>query len=921
MKHCKELRLILAFFVIIAFIPSFLHAQSWKSNNPVQNENTMSPRFFITKGNVNNFPLALTDIHVSIVGMIADVTIRQIYVNNDKDPIEAIYVFPASTKAAVYAMKMQVEDRVITAIVKEKQQARIDYTKAKEEGKSASLLEEITPNVFKMNVANILKGDSITVTISYTEMLVPENNIYQFSYPAVVGPRYIAAGTNNDLVQVLNEQTNSRIMPGKLKFTSILSTGVPLRTLRSPSHAMDIITKDVKTGKIVPLGKNNSLTTVKLSDKDEQSGARDIVIEYSLTGPSIESGLLLYEGKEENYFMLMVQPPSDIIVKNLMPREYVFIVDVSGSMQGFPLETTKSMIEDLLETMRPIDKINVMMFSGGQSVLSPTSLPATDDNKKKAINFLNTGFGGGGTELLPALRSAFSMEVDEKLSRTFIVLTDGYVAVEREAFQLIATQLNKANVYSFGIGSSVNRWLIEGMARAGKGSPFIVMNKSETDDAAEKFISYIQAPVLSHITVDYGDFNVYDLDLPSIPDVTGKRPIIVYGKWKGKKNGTITVKGDAAGGALTFTHSIEAAPSLPEHSALRYLWAKNKITLLEDEKNAPAITGATIDYKKEITDLGLRYNMLTKYTSFIAIDENIRVKNSRTDTILHREILGNNQNDKSLEGDRALSSVIGTIREKIGSNNEKIQTSSQSSSWLRSSGDTEGVSQNADALYPGKRAPSIYWGLTFLLNSAWMTQETFLHNSSIISLPNSAFETGFSAGIEMEYRLGDPTFGKGGLNFSLLYNKENMMNSGNDSLLLINGIGYGTFTSRTTLQSLQLAMYYRYDVYKRINIFGGLTSGFILGSSRDISVTAPDSLLYLRDNTMLMAASGATISSGTVPDLKSWQAGVMMGLGYEMFILRFSLTPQIQFHYNLTQIRNNERALSVRFGVALRFVL
>ena len=140
-------------------------------------------------------------------------------------------------------------------------------------------------------------------------------------------------------------------------------------------------------------------------------------------------------------------------------------------------------------------------------------------------------------------------------------------------------------------------------------------------------------------------------------------------------------------------------------------------------------------------------------------------------------------------------------------------------------------------------------------------------------------------------------------------------------MLLINGIGYGTFTSRTTLQSLQLAMYYRYDVYKRINIFGGLTSGFILGSSRDISVTAPDSLLYLRDNTMLMAASGATISSGTVPDLKSWQAGVMMGLGYEMFILRFSLTPQIQFHYNLTQIRNNERALSVRFGVALRFVL
>ena len=913
--------IIVVMISIIGF-PVIMFAQNnLKIQNALDNENTMSPRFYITKGNADNFPLGLTDVNVRIVGMIADVTIRQIYVNNGVEPIEAIYVFPASTKAAVYDMKMQVEDRLITAVVKEKKQARIDYTKAKEQGKSASLLEEITPNVFRMNVANILKGDSITVTISYTEMLVPENNIYQFVYPAVVGPRYVAAGTNNDLVQALNEQTNSRIMPGTLKFSSTLSTGVPLRTLRSPSHAMDIVTKDVKTGKITALGKNNAITTMALSSKDELSGSRDIVIEYSLAGHSMESGLLLYEGKDENYFMLMVQPPSDIIVKNLMPREYVFIVDVSGSMSGFPLETAKSMIKDLLETMRPIDKINIMKFSGGQSVLSTISLPATDDNKAKAINFLNTGYDGGGTELLPALRAAFSLETDAKLSRTFIILTDGYVSVEREAFQLITSKLDKANVYSFGIGSSVNRWLIEGIARAGKGSPFIVMKPSETDDVAEKFVSYIQAPVLSHITVDYGDFDVYDLDLPSIPDVTGKRPIIVYGKWKGKKTGTITLKGDAADGALTFSHAVEAAPSIAEHSALRYLWAKNKISLLDDEQNTPAMTGASIDYKKEITDLGLRYNLLTKYTSFIAVDENIRVKNNRPDTVISQEIGNYNSKDEAVQYTNAIGNGL-AISPGVSADKSAVEVRSSGvssrSTFARGAG---GIESDADPLNPIRRPPRIYWGLIYSINSSWITKETFTYNSSIITLPNSTFETGFTAGFEMESRIGDPMYGKSALNFSLLYDKQNMSNSGNDTLILKNGMGNGLFTSNTTLHSLQLAAYYRYDVYKGINIFGGLTSSLILGSSRDVAVTAPDSLLYLRDNSLVMAASGATISSGSISDLKPWQAGMMLGLGYEIISRRFSLIPQIQFHYNLTPLRNNERALSVRLGVALRFVL
>lgn len=986
MKAFLRKRAFLYSMTLLVFFPYCLYAQRNTQYGQINNQNTLSPRFFITKGEANNFPLALTDIKVNVVGMIADVELRQVYVNNGNDPIEAVYVFPASTKAAVYGMKMQIADRIITAIVKEKQQARVDYEKAKSDGKSASLLEELAPNVFRMNVANILKGDSINVTIKYTEMLVPEDNIYQFVYPAVVGPRYVTAGSNVELINALNVQTDSRIMPGKLQFNAKISTPVPLKSLKSPSHKMDIITKDNKTGRIVQLGRNNSLTTMTLSPKDELSGARDIVFEYILAGPKIESGLLLHEGKDENYFMLMVQPPTDIVIKELMPREFIFILDVSGSMNGYPLETAKNMMNELLQTMRPIDKINVMMFSGGQSVLSSESLSATDETKMKVRDFLNTGYGGGGTELLPALKKAFEMNTDGKLSRTFVILTDGYVTVEREAFDLIRTQLNKANVYSFGIGTSVNRWLIEGMARAGKGSPFIVMNPNEAKKAADKFISYIQSPVLSHINVDYGDLDVYDLDMPSIPDVTGKRPIVVYGKWKGKKTGTVTLKGDAADGALTFSSSVEAAPSIPEHSALKYLWAKNKIIMLDDEQQTHSIAqaGKPLDYKKEITDLGLKYNLLTKYTSFIAIDENIRVKKQSIDT----SISSSNQIkvDGLDVGDQFNSGLIGTgtrasesvsnfaveeakvqpgafgaeygnalggvantpvkksttesetetkdakAKKEEEKDSEDISTKPVQStksgggflSGLFSSNSRYNQDELDDALNPKKAPPRLYVGIAFFGTGTWLHNEELItpFDNKIISLSDRRARFGYAVGLDFEYLLGDTKNANSSIIASILFNKTNSENSGTASALLQNGIGLVNFVSHTKTNNVQLQLLYRWNFPGTfLSLMGGLSSSLMLSSSREMSVHSADSILFMKGNQQVLRPSGTVLYSGEVPNVQSFQTGLVFGVGYEILLKRFILVPQIRAQYNLTKLSNDERLFSIQAGVSLRIVL
>lgn len=920
----KNVMYVVYLLAIVQYSPFILKAQYGRQHGYIQNESTLSPRFFITKGTADRFPLALTEIKANVVGMIADVSIRQVYVNNGNDPIEAVYVFPASTKAAVYGMKMQIADRVITAIVKEKQQARVDYEKAKSEGKSASLLEELAPNVFRMNVANILKGDSINVTINYTEMLIPEDNVYRFVYPAVVGPRYVTGGSNTELINALNEQTDSRIMPGQLKFEAKVSTPVPLKSLKSPSHKMDIVTKDNKTGRLVQIGRNNSLTTMTLSPKDEFSGARDIVFEYVLAGPEIESGLLLHEGKDENYFMLMVQPPTDIVIKNLMPREYIFIVDVSGSMNGFPLETAKSMMSELMTTMRPIDKMNVMMFSGGQNILSPQSIPATDENKEKVRSFLNNGYGGGGTELLPALRKAFQMETDDKISRTFVILTDGYVTVEREAFELIRTQLNKANVYSFGIGSSVNRWLIEGMARAGKGNSFVVMNPNETKKVADKFIAYIQSPVLSHINVDYGDLDVYDLDMPSIPDVTGKRPIVVYGKWKGKKTGNVTLKGDAANGALTFTSSVEAAPSLPEHSALRYLWAKNKIIMLDDEQLAPAIAqaGKPMDYKQVITDLGLKYNLLTKYTSFIAIDENIRVKSKVQDSVVE------SQDETKINVEEVIQTA--PLSKGVLSGDEVAIKSTRASSSrggflssIFSSGSrytTEG--ELDDPLAPrGARLPRIYGGIVGLMGNTWITDETFTSpfGNKSVELSEKRFKLSYSMGVEFDYILGNPKDAASSILTSLLYSRSNSANEASEPAQLRTGANTAKLISTTGMDNLQLQLMYRWNIPgMSLGFMGGISTSFLLSSSREVAVTAGDSIVIMDGNQQVLRPSGTILYSGEIPNVRNFQAGFVLGIGYEIPLKRFLLVPQIRATYNLTTLRNEERLWSWQAGISLR---
>ena len=260
----------------------------------------------------------------------------------------------------------------------------------------------------------------------------------------------------------------------------------------------------------------------------------------------------------------------------------MFIVDVSGSMNGFPLNISKKLLKDLIGNLRPSDRFNVLLFAGGSTVMSEKSLPATQKNINHAINVIDRQRGGGGTRLLPALKKALSLQGTEDYSRSVVIVTDGYVSVEKEAFDLIRNNLGNANMFAFGIGSSVNRHLIEGMARVGMGEPFIITRPDEAGEKAAKFRKLIESPVLTGVTVDFNKFKAYDIEPPSIPDVMAQRPVILFGKWRGRPQGNILVKGIA--GDRTYRKKLNVADVKPlqTNSALRYLWARHRIALLSD---------------------------------------------------------------------------------------------------------------------------------------------------------------------------------------------------------------------------------------------------------------------------------------------------------------------------------------------------
>jgi len=584
-------------------------------------DRTESPYFFVHgDGATERLPLKSTDVGIDVAGVIADVRVTQRYQNTGTKPIEAEYVFPGSTRAAIYALTMTLGDRRIEAEIREKQQARAEYQAAKAAGQSAALLEQHRPNVFKMNVANIMPGDEIVVELHYTELIVPTDGIYELVYPTVVGPRYVSATESARPASPMDQwQANPTLHageppPGEFKLRGTVSSGIPLKQLGSPSHEIRVTYSGARRADVELL--------------DAKAANRDFVLRYQLAGDAIESGLMLYESGGEKYFLAMIEPPRRVTAAQIPPRDYVFVLDVSGSMYGFPLDTAKKLMADLAAVLQPSDTFNIVVFADGSDTFAPISVPATPANLLRASQFMGAKKGGGGTRLLAALERAVAVPRRGEVSRSVVLVTDGYIEAESEVFDYVRSQLDDVNFFAFGIGTSVNRFLIEGVARAGRGEPFIVTDHAKAADSATRFRRYIDTPVLTGIDVAFTGFDAYDVEPKKVPDLFAYRPIVVFGKWRGTARGSIDISGRTGRGPYQTSIAVSGAGNDPRHAALRHLWARNRIAELSDF--GPAPDEARI---AEITSLGLTYHLLTRYTSFVAVQEIVRRTTEDADDI------------------------------------------------------------------------------------------------------------------------------------------------------------------------------------------------------------------------------------------------------------------------------------------------
>ena len=623
----KKLKLLLCFLLSMTIwvnIAPVVHAQE-----PEKDQNKiLSPYFLVESGDTSaeSFPLKETSVSVNISNIIADTHITQVYANNGETPINAKYVFPASTKVSVHGMTMQIGDQLVTAQIKEREEAEEEFEEAKSEGKSASLMEQQRPNVFTMEVANVMPGDEIRIELHYTEMIEPSEGTYEFVFPTVTGPRYVSESTDpNDGTSQWVETPylhEGATPPGTYDINVNLSAGVPITDLSCKSHDVQISWKE----------QNNTQAQISLADKTEFSGNRDFILTYKLTGQDTSSGLLLStapaESGGENFFLLTIQPPERVEPEAIPPREYIFVLDVSGSMSGYPLDTAKRLIKNLVSSLEEQDSFNLILFANDAIPMASKSVPATEQNIRKALDLIDQQEGSGGTEMADALRGAValsSQNIDpskEDISRSIVVITDGYISGEREIFEIINNNLASVSFFPFGIGTSVNRYLIEGIAKAGQGEPFIVTDDADADQMAERFRTYIQSPVLTNINVKIDGFDVYDVEPQSVPTLFSQKPITLMGKWRGEAAGTIEITGQTGSGPYSESISVaeNATQTAQSDQTLAYLWARKRLERITDY----GLNTSNPDIKQEVTQLGLNYSMLTPYTSFIAVVDIVR---------------------------------------------------------------------------------------------------------------------------------------------------------------------------------------------------------------------------------------------------------------------------------------------------------
>ena len=581
-------------------------------------------------------PLLRSEFSVEVDGDLAGVTIVQTFENPTTTPLNATYLFPLNEGAAVDAMTMQVGGRTIQAVIRERQQAQQEYERARDEGRAAALLTQHRSNMFTQQVANLMPGAPVRVTIHYSQVVPRVTGAYELVVPMVVGPRYNPAApaaasapeapTTSDGWTIAPPPAYPRAVFGLTLPDTIPPERVSMRVNLTAPFAIADVSSTTHALTVSGSGDHRAITLQAGHVIDN----RDFVLRYRLAGGAVQAGAVTHSDARGGFFSLVIEPPAAPSEAQVTPREIVFVLDTSGSMDGAPIEASKAFMQDALRNLHPTDYYRIVQFDSTPREFSEAPVPATPQNIAAGQSFVAGLTAQGGTELMPAMQAAFGARQQPNTLRLVVFLSDGYIGNEAEVLSAMSAQMGQARVYAFGVGSSTNRYLLSEMARRGRGIARYIDPTESSLEAAHALAQRLDEPVLTDISIDWGQTGAVDVTPAVLRDVFAGESLRVMGRFNGAHDATVTVHGMVNGRPATlpvrvrFEHGADARASA---SAIPTVWARSQVEDLMRDYTSPAelrVTHADNDaLQARVTRLGIDYALVTQWTSFVAVAEEI----------------------------------------------------------------------------------------------------------------------------------------------------------------------------------------------------------------------------------------------------------------------------------------------------------
>jgi Ca-activated chloride channel family protein len=566
-------------------------------------------------------PLRHTAVVGNIDGYIATVDVTQQFHNPYNSKIEAVYVFPLPDNAAVSEFVMTVGERKIRGIIREREEAEKIYNDARAQGHVASLLTQERPNIFTQKVANIEPGKQIDINIRYFNTLQYDDGAYEFVFPMVVGPRYNppatgadngegigavargnqgASGQSTEVQYLAPSERNGHDVSLSLN----IDAGVNIESVRSINH--DVAVEDV----------NETERYVTLSALDSIPN-KDFVLRYQVAGDKIKTAMMTHKDDHGQYFTMMLYPPAELKQVQRSPMEMVFVLDCSGSMNGRPIEQARAAIVHALQSLTPRDTFQIINFSSTASQLGREPVLATPENIQKGISYLNSLNGQGGTEMIQGLKAALDFPHDEGRFRLVSFMTDGYIGNDHDILNALSAKLGDSRIFSFGVGQSPNRFLMDRMALIGRGAVAYLSLNDNPVEIMDRFNERISHPAMTDLSIDWGTMNVTDVFPQILPDLIVGRPVVVTGKFTGEP-GVVKVGGRQGMQPTSFGVAVNSSDAAKEHKGIASVWARLKIMdLMTQFSRTP---DRASELRQSVTQTALEYSLMSTFTAFVAVD-------------------------------------------------------------------------------------------------------------------------------------------------------------------------------------------------------------------------------------------------------------------------------------------------------------